>query len=374
VREESKMSQPTADTKPEGGTAPALDTRLEDRNVTAIVRLSPPRRVKESLPVPEKVAELVASTRAAIRDVLHGRDRKRLLVVVGPCSIHDPKAALEYAGRLADVAARLRNELVVVMRTYFEKPRTTVGWKGLVNDPHLDGTCDVEAGLALARRLLLEIGRLGVPCASEMLDPITPQYVEDLLSWSAIGARTTESQTHREMASGLSMPVGFKNGTDGSLQVALDAMVSARHPHSFLGVDADGMSAVVRTKGNPDRHVVLRGGSGGPNHGREAVAHAAALVGVEGIARGVMVDCSHGNSGKDPERQAAVAREVLEQVRGGQNAICGLLLESHLKPGRQDWKPGRPLTYGVSITDACMGWDATEALLGEAASAVRDLT
>lgn len=368
------MTPPNPDpTTPYPNRAPALDVRLEDRNVTEIVRLTPPRRLKERLPVAAKVTETVASTRAAIRDVIHARDRRRLIVVVGPCSIHDPAAALEYAGRLADVAARLRNELVIVMRTYFEKPRTTVGWKGLVNDPHLDGSCDVEAGLSLARGLLLEIGRLGVPCASEMLDPITPQYVADCLAWSAIGARTTESQTHREMASGLSMPVGFKNGTDGSLQVALDAMVSARHPHSFLGIDAEGMSAVVRTRGNPDRHLVLRGGSGGPNHGRDAVAHAAALVGIEGIARGVMVDCSHGNSGKDPERQAAVCREVLDQVRGGQNALCGLLLESHLAPGRQDWKPGRRLAYGVSITDACMGWDATVALLDEAADAVRGL-
>lgn len=348
-----------------------MDVQIEDRNVTEITRLVPPRTVKERMPLPAKVAETVAAARAAIRDVLHGRDRRRLVVVVGPCSIHDRGAALEYAGRLADVAARLRNELVVVMRTYFEKPRTTVGWKGLINDPHLDGSCDVETGLQLAREILLEAGRLGVPCASELLDPITPQYVADLIAWSAIGARTTESQTHREMASGLSMPVGFKNGTDGGLQVAIDAMTSARHPHSFLGIDADGRTCVVRTRGNPDRHVVLRGGTDGPNHGREAVARAAALVGVEGIARGVMVDCSHGNSRKDPLRQIDVLREVLAQVRGGQRALLGVMLESHLVEGRQDWLPGRPLKHGVSITDACLGWDDTATLLVEAAQAVR---
>ncbi len=351
-------------------TEPKTD-RLEDRNVVEIARLTPPGALKERFPVPAKVAEVVSSTRAAIRDALHGRDARRLLVVVGPCSIHDPVAALEYAGRLADVAARTHNELILVMRSYFEKPRTTVGWKGLINDPRLDGSCDIESGLALARRLLLEIGRLGLGCASELLDPITPQYVADLLSWAAIGARTTESQTHREMASGLSMPVGFKNGTDGGMQVALDAMVSARHPHSFLGIDVDGRTAVVRTQGNPDRHIVLRGGSAGPNHDRESVTRAAARVGVEGIARGVMVDCSHGNSAKDPARQIEVAREVIAQVAGGQRALLGLMLESHLEAGRQDWLPGRPLRRGVSITDACVGWDDTEALLLDAAAAVR---
>lgn len=358
------MDEPTTEPK---------NNRLEDRNVVETARLTPPRAMKERFPMQAKVAEVVSATRTAIRDALHGRDARRLVVVVGPCSIHDPAAALEYAGRLADVAARTRNELIIVMRSYFEKPRTTVGWKGLINDPHLDGSCDIEAGLALARRLLLEIGRLGLGCASEVLDPITPQYVADLLSWAAIGARTTESQTHRELASGLSMPVGFKNGTDGGLQVALDAMVSARHPHSFLGMDVDGRTAVVRTRGNPDRHVVLRGGSGGTNHDRESVTRAAALVGVEGITRGVMVDCSHGNSAKDPARQAAVAREVIGQVASGQRALLGLMLESHLEAGRQDWVPGRPLRRGVSITDACVGWDETESLLLEAASAVRAL-
>src|ERR1051326_3479237 len=238
-------------------TAVAMAERLEDRNVTAVIPLVPPRAVKEKLPVGEAEAALVRATRAAIRDILHGRDRRRLLVVVGPCSIHDPEAALDYARRLADVARATRDQLVVVMRTYFEKPRTTVGWKGLINDPYLDGSCDIAAGVQLARRLLLDVLRLGMPCGSELLDPITPQYVADLLSWSAIGARTTESQTHREMASGLSMPVGFKNGTDGGLQVAVDAMVSARHPHSFLGIDQDGATSIIRTTGNPVGHVAL---------------------------------------------------------------------------------------------------------------------
>ncbi len=342
--------------------------RLEDRNVTEVVPLVAPRAVKQMLPVPDAVADTVRRAREAIRDVLHGRDRRRLVVIVGPCSIHDPTAALEYAERLARVARALRDRLMVVMRTYFEKPRTTVGWKGLINDPHLDGSCDIAAGLELARRILLDVNALGVPCASEVLDPITPQYVADLLSWAAVGARTTESQTHREMASGLSMPVGFKNGTDGSLQIALDAMVSARHAHSFLGINADGVTSIVRTRGNPDRHIVLRGGRGAPNHAD--VARAAALVAGEGIARPVMVDCSHGNSGKDPSRQAAVCREVLAHLGEAGGALMGFLVESNLHPGRQDWRPGAALRFGVSITDACIGWEETEALLHEIAAAV----
>ncbi len=343
---------------------------LEDRNVSAVVPLVPPRAVKAKLPVGPAEGELIAATRAAIRDVLHGRDRRRLVVVVGPCSIHDPDAACDYARRLAEVARATRESLVIVMRTYFEKPRTTVGWKGLINDPHLDGSCAIAEGLELARRVLLDVSRLGVPCGGELLDPITPQYVADLLAWAAIGARTTESQTHREMASGLSMPVGFKNGTDGGLQVAVDAMVSARHPHTFLGIDVDGVTSAIRTQGNPDRHVVLRGGRGQANYHPADVARAAALVASEGVARPVMVDCSHGNSGKDPTRQLRVCREALEQVRGGQEGLMGLLLESNLVAGRQDWKPDVPLAYGVSITDACLGWEETREVLLEAAAAV----
>ena len=344
--------------------------QIEDRNVTEVKPLEPPRAVKRKLAAPEETAALVAASRGAIRDALHGRDLRRLVVIVGPCSIHDPAAAQEYAGRLARVARETASEMIVVMRTYFEKPRTTVGWKGLINDPHLDGSCDVAAGLELARGVLLGVNAQGVPCGSEMLDPITPQYVADLISWAAIGARTTESQTHRELASGLSMPIGFKNGMDGGIQVAVDAMVSARHPHTFLGIDADGRSAAVRTRGNPDRHIVLRGGGGRTNHGPEDVARAAALLEGEGVARPILVDCSHGNSAKDHTRQALVCRDVLAQVRAGESRILGLLLESNLSPGRQDWLPGRPLEYGVSITDACLGWQDTEKLLFEIAETV----
>ncbi len=344
--------------------------KIEDRNVIGVTPLIPPRAVKAAQPLTEPVAALVLETRRAVRDILSGRDRKRLLVVVGPCSIHDPAVAYDYARRLKPVADRTRDHLVLVMRTYFEKPRTTVGWKGLINDPHLDGSCDIATGLQLARTILLEIGRLGVACGSEVLDPITPQYISDLLSWASIGARTIESQTHREMASGLSMPVGFKNSTDGGLQVALHAMISARHPHTFLGINADGATAMIKTAGNPDRHVVLRGGGRGPNHGPADVARAAELVAGEGVARPIMVDCSHDNSNKDHTLQGAVCRDVLRQLTDGQDAIMGLLIESNLQPGRQTWKGGTELAYGVSITDACIGWDETEPLLYEIADAV----
>ncbi len=344
---------------------------IEDRNLVEIRALVAPRVLKDMLPITERAAATVRAGRRAIRDVIHGRDTKRLVVIVGPCSIHDPEAALEYARRLRCAAQPLEGELVVAMRAYFEKPRTTVGWKGLINDPHLDGTCDVAAGLELARSLLLRVGELGLPCASEALDPVTPQFVADLLSWASIGARTAESQTHRELASGLSTPVGFKNGTHGGLEGALNAMVAARHPHSFLGITADGRSAVVTTTGNPDCHIVLRGGSAGPNHDPESVARAAALASTGGLARPVLVDCSHGNSGKDHARQVDVCRAVLEQVRSGQKALMGVMLESNLEPGRQDWQPGAHLRHGVSITDACIGWANTEELLNEIAEAVK---
>jgi 3-deoxy-7-phosphoheptulonate synthase len=347
------------------------EERLEDRNVVDVVPLIAPRAVKTAQPLSRTAADLVLATRQAIREILHGRDRRRMLVVVGPCSIHDADAAYEYARRLRPVTDALRDDVLIVMRTYFEKPRTTIGWKGLVNDPHLDGSCDLEAGLQLARTVLRTINDLGVPCGSEVLDPITPQYISDLLSWASIGARTIESQTHRELASGLSMPVGLKNSTDGTLAVALHAMISASHPHTFLGIGADGATAMIKTQGNPDRHVVLRGGASGPNHAAEDVARAAELVAGEGVARPIMVDCSHDNSGKDHRRQAAVCREVLTQLRAGQQALMGLLLESNLQPGKQAWSPGAPLAYGVSITDACMGWDETEPLLYEIADAVR---
>jgi 3-deoxy-7-phosphoheptulonate synthase len=342
--------------------------RIENRNVAEVTPLASPQAVKTELSLTDVAAETVLQSRRAIRDIIHGRDRERLLVVVGPCSIHEAESAYEYAARLKKVADLTRDRLVIVMRTYFEKPRTTIGWKGLINDPRLDGSCDIAVGLRLARQVLLKINTFGMPCACEMLDPITPQYIADLLSWAAIGARTTESQTHREMASGLSMPVGFKNGTDGGLEVALNAMISARHPHSFLGISNEGITAVIKTVGNADRHMVLRGGAGKPNYGAADVARAAALVKDEGIERPVMVDCSHDNSGKDHTRQPHVFQNVVQQFCDGEEAIMGLLLESNLQPGKQVWKAGVPLAHGVSITDACIGWEETQELLMEAAS------
>jgi 3-deoxy-7-phosphoheptulonate synthase len=339
---------------------------LEDRNLISIDPLPPAAELKTSLPISTTAARVVLQTRSALRNLLHGRDRRRQVAIVGPCSLHDPEAALEYARRLRPLAQELEGELVVVMRTYFEKPRTTVGWKGLVNDPHLDGSCRVREGLMLARRLLLEINDLGLPCATEFLDPFAPQYLADAISWAAIGARTTESQTHREMASGLSMPVGFKNGTDGGHQVAVDAMTAASHPHSFLGVHDDGSAAVVKTQGNPDTHVVLRGGRGTTNYDAESVARVAEDVG----GRGLLIDCSHGNSRKDPSRQPEVLREVAGQVEGGAPGLLGVMIESHLEEGRQDWSPNAPLRYGVSITDACLGFEETDGLLRELAAAV----
>ena len=347
-----------------------MSEQLEDTHLVDMQPLIAPRAVKAELPLTEQAAELVSHTRQAVRAILHGRDQRRLLVVTGPCSIHDAEAAYEYAGRLKKVIDATRDRLVIVMRTYFEKPRTTVGWKGLINDPHLDGSCDIPTGLQMARQILLHINQLGVPCAVEVLDPVTPQYVADLISWAAIGARTTESQTHRELASGLSMPIGFKNGTDGKVQSAINAMISARHPHSFLGINADGLTCMVKTGGNPDRHIVLRGGGGKPNCGPEDIARATELVAGEEIARAVMVDCSHDNSGKDHTKQGQVCRDALTVFRDGQRALMGLLIESNLKPGKQAWKEDVQLEYGMSITDACIGWEETEQLLYEIAEAV----
>jgi 3-deoxy-7-phosphoheptulonate synthase len=344
-----------------------MEEDIEDTNVREVVELRTPRQRKDAMPLGDVAAATVRRARRELRDILHGRDRERLVVLVGPCSIHDPEAARDYAARLAPVAGRNREKLLVIMRTFFEKPRTTIGWKGLVNDPDLDGSCDIERGLELARRLLVDLNALGVACGTEFLDPVVPQYLGDAISWAAIGARTTESQTHREMASGLSMPVGFKNGTDGSLEIALHAMISAGHPHSFLGIDGAGRTSLVRTKGNPDRHVVLRGGKGGTNHGAAEIAMAAEMVAGEGVARSVMVDCSHGNSAKDFRRQSGVAREVLQTFAAGEPRIMGMMLESNIGEGRQDWDRER-LAYGVSITDACIGWEETEALLDELAA------
>ena len=348
-----------------------MPEKIENSHLVEMTTLVSPRAVKEKLPLTEGAAGMVMHTRQAICDILHGRDRQRMLVVTGPCSIHDPDAAYEYADRLKPIIDATRDQLVIVMRTYFEKPRTTVGWKGLINDPHLDGSCDIPTGLELAREILLRINHMGVPCASELLDPVTPQYVADLLSWAAIGARTTESQTHREMASGLSMPIGFKNTTGGEVSGAINAMISAGHPHSFLGINGDGVTSVVKTAGNPDRHVILRGGGGRSNYSQDDIAQVSEMVAKEGIARPIMVDCSHGNSNKDYTRQAAICRDVLQLRQEQKYDVMGLLVESNLNPGNQSWKEGTELAYGVSLTDACIGWAETHDLLYDMAEVVQ---
>lgn len=294
-----------------------------------------------------------------------------MLIVVGPCSIHDEAAAMEYARRLTAVAQRVSDRILVVMRVYFEKPRTTIGWKGLINDPHLDGSFDVSAGIHKAREILLRINEMGMPCATEMLDPITPQYTADLVTWASLGARTTESQTHRQMASGLSMPVGFKNGTDGNLQVAIDAMEAARHPHAFLGIDADGQTCIVNTTGNPDGQLILRGGRSGPNYGPEHIAEARAMLVKRNLEPHILVDCSHANSNKDYRNQPAVMRNVVQQRIDGNHDILGLMIESNLNEGSQPLGADpKALKYGVSITDSCIGWEQTESLLEEACAAL----
>lgn len=348
-----------------------MTEQIDNRNIIDIGSLMTPREVKHQLPITDSAVSLVRHTRQAIQAILNGQDRHRLLVIVGPCSIHDPQAAYDYAERLKNVTEQTQNDLVIVMRTYFEKPRTTVGWKGLINDPHLDTSCDIDAGFQLARTILLKINEMGIPCGTEFLDPVTPQYISDLISWSAIGARTTESQTHREMASGLSMPVGFKNGTDGGLQVAQNAMIAARHPQSFIGINVDGVTSIIKTNGNQDRHIVLRGGGGKVNYQSADITRAVDALKTENISRPVMVDCSHGNSEKDHTRQSNVARTVLQQLCNGQEAIMGLLMESHIHPGNQKWEKGKKLEYGVSITDACLGWDETETLLYELQEGLR---
>lgn len=336
---------------------------IQDLRVSTFVRLSPPRAVKAALPVPEEANATVAAARERVTAIVRGTD-PRLLVVVGPCSIHDPASAREYAARLAAARARVADRMEIVMRVYFEKPRTSVGWKGLINDPHLDGSQDIETGLRTARALLLEIAALGLPAATEFLDPIVPQYLDDLVAWAAIGARTTESQTHREMASGLSMPVGFKNATDGSLQVAVDAMRAAMAPHSFLGIDQDGVTSIVRTTGNPVAHVVLRGGAAHPNFDAASIAEAGGRLAAAGLPAAIMVDCSHANSGREPARQEDAWRSVIAQRLGGTRALIGLMVESHLHAGSQPFpRPVAELAYGVSITDPCLGWDDTERLL-----------
>ncbi|MDX6765496.1 MAG: 3-deoxy-7-phosphoheptulonate synthase [Candidatus Methylacidiphilales bacterium] len=343
---------------------------VDDVRISHLRPLLPPAILIEEIPVAESLQEKVSTDRAAIRDVFAGRD-DRLVVIVGPCSIHDPSAALDYATRLKPVADRLKADLLVVMRVYFEKPRTTVGWKGLINDPNLDNSFEINKGLRTARALLRDVVALGLPAATEFLDTITPQFIADLVSWGAIGARTTESQIHRELASGLSMTVGFKNGTGGNIRMAVDAIRSARSPHWFPSVTKQGVAAIFGTKGNDSCHLILRGGSRtGPNYGAEHVREAVDLLQSEKLPHFLMVDCSHGNSNKDHLRQADVAANLSAQIAGGQTALAGVMLESHLVGGRQDYVPGNSV-YGQSITDACLSFDQTLPLLDELAAAVR---
>ncbi len=341
----------------------------DDVRIKAIHEVSPPMHIMREFPISESAAATVFDSRQASHRILHGMD-DRLLVVVGPCSIHDTKAALEYAGKLLTLKKKLQADLEIVMRVYFEKPRTTVGWKGLINDPLLDGSFEINQGLRVARDLLLEINELGIPAATEYLDTISPQYIADLIAWGAIGARTTESQIHRELASGLSCPVGFKNGTDGNIKIAIDAIKSSSQPHNFLSVTKAGHSAIVSTGGNEDCHVILRGGKT-PNYDADHVEAACTEISKSGLAARIMIDCSHGNSSKKHENQIPVAADVGVQIAGGDTRIVGVMLESHLKAGRQDLIPGTPLEYGVSITDACIAWEETVLVLENLASAVR---
>jgi len=345
-------------------------TRIDDVRIGAVRPLISPALLQDELPVEPTVQSLVERTRVDIGHILHGRD-DRLVAVVGPCSIHDHDQALEYAHRLKAVADELREDLLIVMRVYFEKPRTTVGWKGYINDPRLDGSFRINEGLRAARRLLLDINGLGLPAATEFLDLLGPQYIADLIAWGAIGARTTESQSHRQLASGLSCPVGFKNGTDGRVQIAADAIVAARANHAFMGMTKMGMAAIFETRGNQDAHVILRGGKNGPNYDAQSVEACCAVLKSAGLREQVMIDCSHANSGKSHERQIDVANDIAEQLADGERRIVGVMVESHLEAGRQDLKPGVPLRYGVSITDACLSWAQTEPVLEVLAQAVR---
>jgi len=343
--------------------------KVDDVRIREIKELAPPSHLLREFPCSEKIEELTYTTRQAIHRILHGGD-DRLLVIIGPCSIHDPKAGLEYARRLVEARKEFEKDLVVVMRVYFEKPRTTVGWKGLINDPDLDGSYNINKGLRLARELLMEMNELGLPAGTEFLDMISPQYFADLVSWGAIGARTTESQVHRELASGLSCAVGFKNGTDGNVRIAVDALKAARTAHHFLSVTKGGHSAIVSTNGNEDCHIILRGGKH-PNYDAGSVEAAAKELAAAGLEQRLMIDCSHSNSQKMFQRQIDVAREIGRQVAGGEDRVIGLMIESHLKAGRQDLVPGKVLAYGQSITDACIGWEDSVPVLQNLADSVR---
>ncbi len=348
---------------------PGASLPIDDTRIREIMELAPPSHLLRESPASAVAATTTYEARAAIHRVLHGAD-DRLLVVIGPCSIHDYDAAIDYATRLAAIRRELADELITVMRVYFEKPRTTVGWKGLINDPRLDDSFRINEGLRLARRILLEINELELPAGTEYLDMITPQYIADLIAWGAIGARTTESQSHRQLASGLSCPVGFKNGTDGGVKIAVDAVKAASAPHHFLSVTKGGHSAIVSTAGNEDCHIILRGGRV-PNYDAASVEDVCTELGRAGLAARIMIDCSHANSQKLYERQIEVAHDVGGQIARGDDRIVGVMLESHIQPGRQDLIPGQALEYGVSITDACIGWDASVRVLHELADAVR---
>lgn len=373
---ESNSLSPTELANMAGQGISELDETLDqlktsDLHVVETCPLLAPVEVKTELPSTSAIAKVVSSARARIRNILSGSDR-RLLVVVGPCSIHDVKAAREYAVKLAKFRDEVSDALEIVMRVYFEKPRTTIGWKGLINDPHLNGTFDINYGIRMARGLLLDIAKLGLPSATELLDPIVPQYLADLISWTAIGARTTESQTHREMSSGLSMPVGFKNGTDGSIEVAINALLSARQPHRFLGVSNEGRASIVTTTGNPDGHIVLRGGKQGPNYEKSHVDAIAKLLSDRKLLPYMMVDCSHDNSGQDYKNQPIVLNDICKQVREGSENIVGIMLESHLNSGKQSFpKDLAKLDYGKSITDGCIDFEMTVETLTDLANAVR---
>ncbi len=344
-----------------------MASRIKNLNVASISPLDPPSEYLAEIPISKEVEELVFKTRSEVADIVAGRD-ERLLVITGPCSIHDETAGREYAERLVKLADEVSDTVMVVMRVYFEKPRTTVGWKGLINDPNLDGTCNMAEGLRRARRFLMNVCEIGMPCATEFLDPFTPQYIADLVSWGAIGARTAESQTHRQLASGLSMPIGFKNGTGGSIQLAVDGMIAAQAQHAFLGIDDAGAAAVVQTTGNEDCHIVLRGGSDGPNYDAENVANAQKALTDNGMSPNLVVDCSHANCNKDHNLQPVAFRDVLAQRAAGNNGVVGLMLESHLNAGNQSLNgDASSLKYGVSITDPCVDWATTEELLREAA-------
>lgn len=338
-------------------------TNLHNTNIASINKLVTPEQLKQSLPLPDLMAENIAEGRQTIRNILDRKD-PRLFMVVGPCSVHDPKSAIDYAHRLKELADQVQDQLYIVMRVYFEKPRTTVGWKGLINDPNLDGSFDIETGLKTARELMLQITEIGLPIANEALDPISPQYLQDLISWSAIGARTTESQTHREMASGLSVPIGFKNGTDGSLSVATNALLSVSEGHSFLGIDGKGLVSVINSSGNQHAHIVLRGGGGKPNYDSVSVAVTEQALADGNLPINIMVDCSHANSNKDPSLQPLVLENICNQILEGNQSIVGVMLESHILAGNQKLGEDKSLLeYGKSITDGCIDWQTTESAL-----------